>query len=66
MDHNYVIHQCIGKWLYELSRDGKVIRKKANISQLKVYTKRAAEDDMHGTGPSTKKSKVHKIGIMKG
>ena len=50
----YVIHRCIGKGLYELSRDGKVIKKKANISRLKVYTKRAAENDLHSTGPSTK------------
>ena len=28
----YVIHRCIGKGLYEFSRDAKVIRKKANIS----------------------------------
>jgi len=61
----YVIHWCIRKGLYELSRDGKVIRKKANISRLKAYMKRAAEDDMHSIGPSTKKSKVHNLGIMK-
>ena len=51
--------------MHELSGDGKVIRKKANISRLKVYTKRAAEDDVHSTNPSTKKNKVHNIGIMK-
>ena len=42
----YIIHRCIGKRLYELSSDGKVVKKKANVARLKIYTKRAAEDDM--------------------
>ena len=59
----YVIHRCIGKGLYELSRDGKVIKKKANVARLKVFMKRAGEDDTQTMGPSTKKSKVrtHRI-----
>ena len=57
----YIIHRCIGKGLYELSRDGKVVKKKANVARLKIYTKRAGEDDMQTSGPSAKKSKVHRI-----
>ena len=59
----YVIHRCIGKGLYELSRDGKVVKKKANVARLKLYMKRAGEDDTQTMGPSTKKSKVrtHRI-----
>ena len=49
----------IGKGLYELSRDGKVVKKKANVARLKIYTKRAGEDE--SSGPSDKKSKVHRI-----
>ena len=49
----------IGKGLYELSRDGKVVKKKANVARLKIYTKRAGEDE--SSGPSAKKSKVHRI-----
>ena len=49
----------IGKGLYELSRDGKVVKKKANVARLKIYTKRAGEDET--SGPSAKKSKVHRI-----
>ena len=47
------------KRLYELSRDGKVVKKKANVARLKIYTKRAGEDET--SGPSAKKSKVHRI-----
>ena len=50
----YVIHRCIGKGLYELSRDGKVVKKKANIAQLKIYVKRASEDDMQTSSPTVK------------
>ena len=57
----YVVHRCIGKGLYELSRDGKVVKKKANVARLKIYVKRASEDDMQASGPATKKSKVHYI-----
>ena len=42
----YIIHRCIGKRLYELSRDGNVVKKEANIAWLKIYVKRASEDDM--------------------
>ena len=41
----------IGKGLYELSRDGKVVKKKkANVARLKIYTnlKRAGEDETSG------------------
>ena len=57
----YVIHRCIGKGLYELSKDGKVVKKKANVARLKIYKKRAGDDDMQSSGPSAKKSKVHNI-----
>ena len=49
----------IGKGLYELSRDGKAVMKKANVARLKIYTKRAGEDET--SGPSAKKGKVHRI-----
>ena len=49
----------IGKGPYELNRDGKVVKKKANVARLKIYTKRAGEDET--SGPSAKKSKVHRI-----
>ena len=55
----YVINRCIGKGLYELSRDGKVVKKKANIARLKIYVKRASEGDILTSGPAAKKSKVH-------
>ena len=32
----YVVHHCIRKGLYELSRDGKVVKKKANVARLKI------------------------------
>ena len=44
--------------------DGKVVKKKANVAQLKIYTKRAAEDDMQTSAPSAKKSKVLKCIIL--
>ena len=51
----YVIHRCIGKGLYELSRNGKVVKKKANVACLKIYNKRTCEDDKDTCGPPTKK-----------
>ena len=45
-------------------RDGKVVKKKANIARLKVYKKRGGDNDTQAMGPSTKKSKVHRIVIM--
>ena len=54
----YLIHRCIGKGLYELSKDGKVIKKKANVARLKIYKKRVGVNDMQTDGSSAKKSKV--------
>ena len=36
-----------------------MVKKKANVARLKIYTKRAGEDET--SGPSAKKSKVHRI-----
>ena len=47
--------------LNELSKDGKVVKKKENVARLKIYKKRASDDDMQSSGPSAKKSKVHNI-----
>ena len=41
----YTVHRCIGKGLYELSKEGKVVKKKANVARLKVYRKRPCEDE---------------------
>ncbi len=41
----YVVSRCVGKGLYELSRNGKVIKKKANIGRLKRYKKSILEKD---------------------
>lgn len=60
----YVIHQSLGKGLYELSKDGKVVKKKANIARLKIYRKRAADDGTEATDPLPKKSKVLMIVIF--
>ena len=38
-----------------------MVKKKANVARLKIYTKRAGEDET--SGPSAKKSKVH-IGLL--
>ena len=32
----YTIHRCVGKGLYELSKDAKVVKKKAKKARLKV------------------------------
>ena len=37
------------------------VKKKANVARLKIYVKRASEDDMQASGPDAKKSKVHYI-----
>ena len=54
----YTIHRCIGKGLYELSKDGKVMKKKANVARLKIYKKRPVDDDEDSGGPPTKKVRV--------
>ncbi len=41
----YTIHRCIGKGLYELSKDGKVVKNKANVARLKIYKKRAVDGE---------------------
>ena len=40
----YIVSRCVGKGLYELSRNGKVMKKKANIGRLKVYRKRTLKE----------------------
>ncbi len=40
----YVISRSLGKGLYELSKNGKVIKNKANIGRLKLYRKRTFEE----------------------
>ena len=37
------------------------MKKEANIARLKVYVKRASEDDMQTSSPAVKKSEVHHI-----
>ena len=40
----YTINQDLGKGLYEFkNKEGKVIKKKANISDLKVFSRRGVE-----------------------
>jgi len=51
----YTIHRYIGKGLYELSKDAKVVKKKANIARLKIYRKRTRGNDEEKDGPPTKK-----------
>jgi len=51
----YTIHRCIGKGLYELSKDAKVVKKKANVARLKIYRKRTRGNDEEKDGPPTKK-----------
>ena len=43
----YTINRSIGKGLYELRRDGKIVKKKANIARLKMYKKRCRDDMSH-------------------
>ncbi len=42
----YIVKRCMGKGLYELSRNGKIVKTRANIARLKVYRKRSLKD-MH-------------------
>ena len=51
----YTINRCIGKGLYELSKDGKLVKKKANIARLKIYRKRPSESDETPCEPVLKK-----------
>lgn len=51
----YTINRCIGKGLYELSKDGKLVKKKANIARLKIYRKRPSESDETSCEPALKK-----------
>ena len=37
----YIVSRCVGKGLYKLSRNGKIVKTKANIARLKVYKKRS-------------------------
>ena len=40
----YIVSRCVGKGLYELSRNGKIVKTKANIARLKVYKKRSLKE----------------------
>ena len=51
----YTINRCICKGLYELCKDGKVLKKKANTARLKIYRKRPSESDEMTCGPAIKK-----------
>ena len=42
----YTINRCVGKGLYELCKDGKVVKKKVNTARLKIYRKRPRENDL--------------------
>ncbi len=42
----YIVNRCMGKGLYELSRNGKIVKTRANIARLKVYRKRSLKE-MH-------------------
>ena len=54
----YTISQCIGKGLYELCRDGKIIKKKANSAHLKVYKKRSYESIETAIGSDMNKTSL--------
>ena len=51
----YNIDRCVGKGVYELSKDGKIVKKKANAAQLKIYKKRPSENDDMTCEPYSKK-----------
>ncbi len=42
----YIVNRCMGKGLYELSRNGKIVKTGTNIAHLKVYRKRSLKE-MH-------------------
>lgn len=45
----YLIHRHLGKGLYELSnREGKIVKKKANIARLKLFRRRKASESTDG------------------
>ena len=53
----YIVHQDLGKGLYELkNKDGKLVKKKANIDRLKLYTRRKENPVPPGNESSTKQS----------
>ena len=41
----YTVNRCVGKGLYQLWRDGKVVKSKANVGRLKEYRKRLLDDN---------------------
>ena len=43
----YTINGSIGKGVYELCKDGNILKKKVNIARLKVYKKRCRDDMSH-------------------
>ena len=51
----YNINRCVGKGVYELSKDGKIVKKKANAARLKIYKKRPSETDDMTCEPYSKK-----------
>ena len=51
----YIVHQDLGKVLYELkNKDGKLVKKKAYINGLKLYTRRKENPVPPGNESSTK------------
>ncbi len=42
----YIVNRCMSKGLYELSRNGKIVKTRANIARLEVYRKRSLQE-MH-------------------
>ena len=53
----YIVHRDLGKGLYELKNiDGKLVKKKANINRLKLYTRRKESPVPPGSESSTKES----------
>ena len=59
----YTIHKNLGKCLYELkNKEGKLVKKKANINRLKVYTRRnevppSSPNDSPNKSPQSSPSK---------
>ncbi len=47
----YTVHRHVGKGLYELSKGGKVVKKKANIARLKSYKTRTDEETVDPDEP---------------
>ena len=54
----YTIHRNLGKGLYKFkNKEGKLVKKKANINRLKVYTRRNEATEQSEQQSSTKKEK---------